>query len=610
MYKFLTCAASNGRLVVVSKYDANNLTNRLWARQIGNIGYHSTYYQTPIGLAVDSTYAYLSYNFNGQSYGSIEVVDISNGNSVAVHNLASDTRVQSISADNNGYLYVLYSNTVVNGGSTWAGDTYTIDKIKVSDWSTVWSKTISATSVAYTRTGNTTIYGDKLWSVIYTDSTQVTEIQNSEIRDVLNVSADIIPNSSKYNIGSNLDKWNYIYAEQFRLAANTVIFSPDNNALWFNWYDTSNSTTRYVCFEDTYFYPTTGNTISLGKFGNSWANIWTYKLTFGTNQYITGNGVNQLDIFWRDIDNGVNNLLRFTSRSVAPISLGNYDISLGSSNNYWANVYTKKLTLNGTEYSSIPAAANNGSYAIQINGATKGTVYANGTGTNTINLGTYLTSHQSLSGYATLAGNNTWTGNNTFNNTITCGGALSTTGQISCGGALTVGGDIKRSSGDLVVSATNGEARLTGTSAVRLRSASASAGNAGTNLRRYANVTAGKSGDENPIVTYVSSDIRMKKDISDASFEGLDIINKVHLVKFRYKIETEEHYQHIGVIAQEVEKDIPEAKDVVLHGEDDEKDMLFVEYGMFTPYLIKAVQELSSKVDELNAKIKELESKK
>ncbi len=70
--------------------------------------------------------------------------------------------------------------------------------------------------------------------------------------------------------------------------------------------------------------------------------------------------------------------------------------SLGSPNNIWKEGYIKTvnattLTLGGTSYTSIPAAANNGSYAIKMNNATKGTVYANGTGSNTIDLGTVIT---------------------------------------------------------------------------------------------------------------------------------------------------------------------------------------------------------------------------
>ena len=172
-------------------------------------------------------------------------------------------------------------------------------------------------------------------------------------------------------------------------------------------------------------------------------------------------------------------------------------------------------------------------------------------------------------------------------------------------GDLTVNGEVNRQSGNFSVRAYNGNLMLVGKSGVYLRSADTGTANAGTNLRAYTTIYAGKSGNENPIVTFTGSDIRMKKDISDAVFNGLDTINKVHLVNFRYNVETAEHYQHVGVIAQEVEKDIPDAKDVVLHGDDDEKDMLYVDYGMFAPYLIKAVQELSAKVSELEAKLKE-----
>lgn len=362
--------------------------------------------------------------------------------------------------------------------------------------------------------------------------------------------------------------------------------------------------------------PTTNNTYNLGSANYNWANAYTQNVKYGNSginfiNYIEGASRKYSQIKYMPVtgtqgtfdtsrhtfyidenlialdisSSGLGSSISIRAQgSIHPYSDNSY--TLGGTYN-WANVFTKKLTLNGTEYSSIPAAANNGSYAIQINGATKGTVYANGTGTNTINLGTYLTSHQSLAGYATLSGNNTWTGSNTFNGTVN------------------FGGDVKRSSGDLVIQATNGEARLTGTSAVRLRSAAASEGNAGTNLKRYANVTAGKAGNENPIVTYSGSDIRMKQDISEVYLNGLDCINRIHLVNFRYKNEDNKHYKHLGVIAQEVENEIPDIKDVVLHGDDDEKDMLYVEYGMFSPYLIKAVQELSAKVDVLEQQLME-----
>ena len=112
----------------------------------------------------------------------------------------------------------------------------------------------------------------------------------------------------------------------------------------------------------------------------------------------------------------------------------------------------------------------------------------------------------------------------------------------------------------------------------------------------------------------------LKEDLQKLNIETLekaskdDLAKKLDVDEFKkfknttQNILDEKHYKHIGVIAQEVEKEAPEIKDVVLHGEDDEKDMLVVEYGMFTPYLIKAVQELNAKVKKLEARIKELEN--
>lgn len=335
--------------------------------------------------------------------------------------------------------------------------------------------------------------------------------------------------------------------------------------------------------------PTANKTFNLGSSPSGYlANVYTKKITYdtdyivfqdsgGTQFHNSSNGFS----FYTKVNNNDTMLMWLVSSelrsyvSILPNASSTPTLTIGNSGLYnWANVYTKKLTLNGTEYSSIP---------------TKTSQLSNDSGFIT---GSYLP----ISG-GTLTGN-------------LSAPAVSTTGNMSCGGTLSMGGNITRSSGDLTISASSGVLTLAGNSAIRIRSASAGTANAGTNLRAYTNVTAGKSGNEYPITTYTGSDIRMKKDISNVCLDGLDTINKIHLVNFRYKNETEEHYKHLGIIAQELEKTLPDIKDVVLHGEDDEKDMLFVEYGMFTPYLIKAVQELSSKIDELNAKIKALEENK
>lgn len=227
-------------------------------------------------------------------------------------------------------------------------------------------------------------------------------------------------------------------------------------------------------------------------------------------------------------------------------------------------------------------SANNSTIKFKINGATLGSQFRLNQSTDTtIDFGT---------GWANTALNNTFTGTNKLGNvTINAG-------------------NISRDDGAIYLSA-SGELRLVSDTQVRIRCSATGAGASG-NFRYYGKITAGKSGDENPVSTYPGSDIRLKKDIKETTINGIETINKINIKEFRYKTEDENHYKHIGVIAQEIEELTPEVKDVVLHGEDDEKDMLAVEYGMFTPYLIKAVQELNAKVEALEARVNELEGKK
>ena len=255
-----------------------------------------------------------------------------------------------------------------------------------------------------------------------------------------------------------------------------------------------------------------------------------------------------------------------------PLSLSNNTISISKANSS-ASGY-----LSNTDWNKFnnKVSANNSTINIKMNGVNKGSFTTNASSGATIDLGTVITS---TSDCAKLTANNTFTGTNKLGN-------------------VTIN--------ESIISTSGGELRLVSDTQVRIRCSATGAGSSG-NFRYYGKITAGKSGDENPISTYAGSDIRLKKDIKETTINGIETINKINIKEFRYKTEDEKHYKHIGVIAQEVEKEAPEIKDVVLHGEDDEKDMLVVEYGMFTPYLIKAVQELNAKVEKLEARIKELE---
>nr|DAM44202.1 MAG TPA: Neck appendage protein [Caudoviricetes sp.] len=91
-----------------------------------------------------------------------------------------------------------------------------------------------------------------------------------------------------------------------------------------------------------------------------------------------------------------------------------------------------------------------------------------------------------------------------------------------------------------------------------------------------------------------ASDIRLKENIAPTSINAMDIINKLDMVEFDF-IKDKKH-EEVGLIAQEVEKIIPQA---ISRNPDNEDDFLHIDYTAFVPYLIKAIQELNQKVERL-----------
>ena len=99
----------------------------------------------------------------------------------------------------------------------------------------------------------------------------------------------------------------------------------------------------------------------------------------------------------------------------------------------------------------------------------------------------------------------------------------------------------------------------------------------------------------------VSSDERLKKNIVDASSQ-LNTIKNIKVREFDWKANG---YHEVGMIAQELHTVVP---NVVQEGGDDINEQPWgVDYSKLTPYLIKAVQELSAKNDALEARITTLE---
>ena len=91
-----------------------------------------------------------------------------------------------------------------------------------------------------------------------------------------------------------------------------------------------------------------------------------------------------------------------------------------------------------------------------------------------------------------------------------------------------------------------------------------------------------------------ASDKRLKENITPATINALDIINKLDMVEFDF-IKDKKH-EEVGLIAQEVEKVIPQ---VISRNPENEDDYLHIDYTVFVPYLIKAIQELNQKVKRL-----------
>ena len=92
-----------------------------------------------------------------------------------------------------------------------------------------------------------------------------------------------------------------------------------------------------------------------------------------------------------------------------------------------------------------------------------------------------------------------------------------------------------------------------------------------------------------------SSDRRLKENILSTSVQALNEINQLNLVSFDY-IENKKH-EEIGLIAQEVEKVIPQA---ISRDPESENSYLHIDYTAFVPYLIKAIQELNQKLEKVN----------
>jgi hypothetical protein len=98
------------------------------------------------------------------------------------------------------------------------------------------------------------------------------------------------------------------------------------------------------------------------------------------------------------------------------------------------------------------------------------------------------------------------------------------------------------------------------------------------------------------------SDARKKKNIRDTKVKGLDSVNAIKVRDFEWI--KNDMSVNAGLVAQELEEVFPDA--VTEFGDD---DLLAVSRERLVPLLIKAVQELSEKVESQQKEIEELKNK-
>lgn len=92
------------------------------------------------------------------------------------------------------------------------------------------------------------------------------------------------------------------------------------------------------------------------------------------------------------------------------------------------------------------------------------------------------------------------------------------------------------------------------------------------------------------------SDKRLKSNIVETKVDALDAINKLNVYEYDFKKDSTEYHKSIGLIAQEIGQYLPDAHDKI-DGIETYNPFFFV------PYLVKAIQQLSNKVEDLERKL-------
>lgn len=104
-----------------------------------------------------------------------------------------------------------------------------------------------------------------------------------------------------------------------------------------------------------------------------------------------------------------------------------------------------------------------------------------------------------------------------------------------------------------------------------------------------------------------SSDIRLKENIKESGVDALETVNRMKVRQFDWKEQMGGWHQDIGFVADELEEIDPNLALGGGYDENGEMDVKQINSPYLLNYAIKAIQELSTKVDEQEKRIKELE---
>lgn len=103
------------------------------------------------------------------------------------------------------------------------------------------------------------------------------------------------------------------------------------------------------------------------------------------------------------------------------------------------------------------------------------------------------------------------------------------------------------------------------------------------------------------------SDIRLKENVKNSETDALETVNQMKVRQFDWKERMGGWHQNIGFVADELEEIDPNLALGGGYDENGEMDIKQINSPYLLNYAIKAIQELSAKVDEQEKHIKELE---